>query len=98
MAKKMAVVSFLSGFKEGFRSFGLCVTAIINTVLLTLTYFFAVALTSLAARAFKKQFLDLSQRDVRAGIGQPSSGPKKSTYWEELNLYKKDIKEYYRQF
>ena len=77
--------AFLSGFRKGSHSFGKAVTTTVNTAILTLVYFIAVGLTSLAAKAAKREFLNLSLQ-------------KKETYWEELNLEKKDMEDFYRQF
>ena len=87
---------FVSGFRDGFKSFGLGVTNVVNAILLSLAYFLAVALTSVAARASKKEFLDISP-SAGTSNGEEDAIPKES-YWEDLNLYKKDIKEYYRQY
>jgi DNA polymerase II large subunit len=52
---------------------------------LTGVYIVGVGLTSLTARIFKKHFLDIKMKNVKS-------------YWIDLNLKKKKIEEYYRQF
>lgn len=77
---------FIKGFKEGQKKCGGKITIIINSVLLSVVYFIGVGVTSLAAKMFGKHFLDLNTDE------------NKETYWEELNLTKKPLEEYYRQF
>ena len=60
-------------------------TAVINTVLLGIVYFIAVGVTSAVSRLAKKEFLDIKESN-------------KSSYWEDLNLDKKDMEEYYSQY
>lgn len=85
LTERTAFRTFLSAFKEGFQSFGHGVASAVNTVLLSITYLIAVGLTNVAAKAAKKEFLELSKKADR-------------TYWEELDLKKKDMEDYYRQF
>jgi len=73
-------------FLGGFRMFGRCVGLIVNSILLTIVYIFGVGLSSLLAKLFKKHFLDLKTKEEN------------STYWMNLNLRKKSLKDYYRQF
>ncbi len=79
-------MKFINGFLRGQKKFGENISIIINSILLTIVYFIGVGLTSIFAKIFNKHFLDLK--------------PKKNekTYWEDLNLTKKSMKEYYRQF
>ena len=76
---------FFNGFKKGMRKFGNYISLIINTTLLTFVYLIGVGLTSIFAKIIGKHFLEMKIS-------------KKSTYWSDLNLKKKPIKEYYRQF
>lgn len=76
---------FVKGFKTGFRTFGYKVTDVINFILLSVVYFVGVGVTSLAAKATKKKFLELKQRNNK-------------TYWKERNLGKQPLEDYYRQF
>ena len=76
---------FAYGFKEGFKAFGKSVTLVINIVLTGAVYFLVLGPTSLVSRAFKKNFLNISTK-------------KRKTYWEDLNLKKKDKEYYYRQY
>ena len=68
-----------------FKSIGKIIVIIINSILLTIVYFIGVGLTSIIAKIFKKNFLDLKIS-------------KKKTYWTNLNLKKELIKNYYKQF
>lgn len=77
---------FLKGFKEGMRNFGYNITLIINSVLLSLVYIIGVGFTSIFAKLFRKQFLETK------------ISRKRETYWSDLDLKKKSIEEYYRQF
>ena len=76
---------FFEGFKKGMSNFGHIITLIINTTLLTFVYLIGVGLTSIFAKIFKKHFLEIKLS-------------KKDSYWSDLNLKKKPIEEYYRQF
>jgi len=87
VVSKMSIIRlFFKGFKQGIHEFGTSIGSIINSVLLTLTYFVGVGLTSVVAKAVHKHFLEteISKR--------------KKTYWSDLNLTKKPIEEYYRRF
>jgi len=77
---------FLSGLKYGQKNFGETISIIINTLLLTVVYFLGVGLTSVFSKLVGKRFLDMK------------IDKKKNSYWEELNLEKKEMEEYYRQF
>ncbi len=77
---------FFQGFKEGQRHFGESITVLINSILLSLAYFLGIGITSIIAKISKKHFLQL----------KPDK--KTATYWEDLNLSKKPMEEYYRQF
>jgi hypothetical protein len=77
---------FLKGLKEGQKLFGETIAIIINSLLLTIVYFVGVGLTSIIAKLFRKSFLDLKLEK------------NSKTYWSELNLSKKPLEEYYRQF
>jgi hypothetical protein len=80
------VAVFFKGIGEGFKEFGQNITLIVNTLLLFLVYILGVGLTSLAAKLFRKHFLD------------KKVSKKQKTYWKTLNLKKKNIETYYRQF
>ena len=75
---------FLKGFFKGFKIFGRNIALIVNTILLTFVYLLGVGPTSIIARLFKKDFLDLK-----------SSG---KSYWKPIDNEKRDIDYYYRQF
>jgi len=75
-------LSFWSGFKKGFKDFGLNISTIINSILLTFVYIIGIGLTSSIARLFSKKFVDYSKK------------PK----WNVINLKKKSEEKYYRMF
>lgn len=78
--------NFITGIKSGIKIFGELISTIVNTVLLLFVYLFAVGLTALVARLANKKFLNTSiNKDT-------------STYWTDLNLKKKSIEDYYKQF
>lgn len=76
---------FFKGFKEGLKDFSSNISIIINTLLLFIVYLIGVGITSIIAKLFKKHFLDIKLS-------------KKKSYWTNLNLKKKRIGEYYKQF
>jgi len=77
---------FFSGFKNGFLDFNKLIANIVNSILLSIAYFIGVGLTSFFARISNKHFLNNTRLQ------------KNNTYWSDLNLKTRDIKEYYRQF
>ncbi|MBI2543297.1 MAG: hypothetical protein HYW24_03865 [Candidatus Aenigmarchaeota archaeon] len=79
-------VQFFRGFQKGMKGFGLNISTIVNTVLLSVVYVVGVGLTSILAKISKKRFLEMTISE------------EKETYWDELNLKKKSMEEYYRQF
>jgi hypothetical protein len=70
---------------HGFKEFGENITLMINSLLLSVVYFFGVGFTAIFARIVKKHFLETKLSEEK-------------TYWKELDLEKKPIEEYYRQF
>ena len=83
----MSIVTFFfKGFKQGTHIFGTSISSIVNSILLALTYFLAVGLTSIVAKIAHKRFLE------------SKISKKKKTYWSDLDLKKKPVEEYYRQF
>lgn len=76
---------FFMGFKKGMGNFGSGIALLINAILLAFVYWIGVGLTSVIAKIFRKHFLELKLL-------------KKGTYWSDLNLKKKPLEEYYRQF
>jgi len=79
-------VGFFKGFREGMGDFSLNVSAVVNAALLSVVYAVGVGLTSAFARLVGKRFLEL----------KPSR--EADTYWSDLNLGKRPVDEYYRQF
>ncbi len=82
----MSVKLFLKGFKQGMHLFGQNIALIVNTALLLLVYILGVGITSLIARMSGKKFLEMK-------LDKNSS-----SYWKALNLKKKQMDEYCRQF
>lgn len=80
------VKEFANGFSKGMRSFGDNISLIVNSVLLSVAYFLGVGLTAIVAKVAGKNFLE-----------KKTSSEAKS-YWSDLNLKKKEFREYYRQF
>ncbi len=79
-------MAFFKEFKQGQKSFGDSIAALVNSILLSFVYFIGVGGTSILAKIFGKHFLDLK-------INKQSQ-----TYWEELGLEKKNKGDYYKQF
>ncbi|MEK6894338.1 MAG: hypothetical protein AABX10_02650 [Nanoarchaeota archaeon] len=81
----MKIKEFVIGFGNGQKEFGHTISIIVNSLLLTFVYFIGVGITSILAKASNKKFLTLSYDNSES-------------YWTPLNLDKKEIKEYYKQF
>ena len=79
-------MDFFNDILKGQKMFGEDISQIVNFLLLTITYFLGVGLTSVLAKIFGKHFLKLKIDE------------EEDSYWTELNLTKKPIGEYYRQF
>ena len=77
---------FLNEIKQGIESFGKSISMIVNSILLTMVYLLGIGSTSILAKIFNKKFMDL-KIDKNA-----------KTYWEDLNLTKKEKGDYLRQF
>ena len=77
---------FFIGFKKGMQNFGYNLTAIINTILLSIVYLIGVGFTSIFAKLFRKHFIETK------------TSSKRETYWSNINLKKKPIENYYQQF
>lgn len=61
-------------------------TKTINFILLFFVYVFGIGTTAIIAKLIGKKFFETKILD------------KKESYWQNTNLKKKSIKEYYRQF
>ncbi len=81
----MSITQFFSGFKHGFRQFGIHISEVINFVILLIVYIFGVGFTSIAARLFKKRFIDTGKE-------------KKDSYWVKNKLATRPYKDYLRRF
>ena len=75
---------FFKGFQKGIKNFSDNISTIINFLLLSIVYFTGVGLTSITAKIFCKHFLNTKKKE--------------DSYWHNLDLKKKQIEEYYRQF
>jgi len=79
-------MEFFKDLKKGQKKFGDDISQIINFILLTIAYLFGIGLTSVFAKISGKHFLELKKEENI------------ESYWSDLNLIKKPMKEYYRQF
>ena len=77
---------FYEGFMSGIKSFGHDIYITINSALLLIVYLLGVGFTSLFAKILKKHFLDTK---ISKGV---------KSYWSDLDLKKKPLEKYYRQF
>ena len=75
---------FFKAIKKGIANFGDHISVIVNSMLLTIVYIMGVGMTSLFAKLTKKHFLEVKLSH--------------ESYWSDLNINKKPLKEYYRQF
>ncbi len=73
---------FVKTIKKIFKTLKKIVSGLINSLLLLLVYFTAVALTSIFAKILGKKFLETKA---------------KKSYWQEMKLNTKK-EDYYRQF
>lgn len=80
------VNEFFTGLKFGMKTFGQNLALIVNSILLLFVYIFGVGITSFFARLTGKEFLDTKL------------SKSKKSYWSDLDLKKKEIEEYYKQF
>jgi hypothetical protein len=78
-----AKIKFIKKFWNGFKRFGENIALIVNSFLLFFVYFIGIGASVLIAKLLKKKFLDIE---------------KKESYWQTLNLSKKEEEYYYRQF
>ena len=78
--------TFFGGFGIGMKNFGLTISVLVNSILLFTAYLLGVGLTTLVAKIIGKHFLE-------SKINKETK-----SYWSDLNLKKKPIKDYYRQF
>lgn len=77
---------WLKSFKKGIHDFGENIAVIVNTILLFIVYIIGVGITSIVAKIFGKHFMELKIDN------------NKDTYWSDLNIDKKSMEDYYRQF
>ncbi|HIH24087.1 TPA: hypothetical protein HA251_03575 [Candidatus Woesearchaeota archaeon] len=76
---------FLRGMRNGMKLFGDNITIIVNTIVLTIVYFFGIGITALIARLAGKKFID------------KSINKRTKTYWKELGLKRRPLDDHYRQ-
>ena len=79
-------MNFIKGLWKGQKLFGEVIAGLINFVLLSIVYILGVGGTAIVAKISKKRFLDINL------------DKSKKTYWQELNLGKKEKEDYYKQF
>lgn len=77
---------FFSGFRRGMKQFGSTISVLVNSILLLLAYLFGIGLPALVAKITGKHFLELRLNKEA------------KSYWSDLNLKRRPIKEYYRLF
>lgn len=77
---------FFIGFRNGMKEFGFTFAIIVNSLLLSIIYVFGIGSTAILAKIFRKRFLETEIKKDN------------DTYWDDLDLKKKPLKEYYRQF
>lgn len=83
---KMRLNKIILGVGKGQRKFAEDIAVIVNSILLSIVYFLGVGITFLFSRLVGKRFLDLK-------IDKNTD-----SYWEDLNLSKNKMEEYFRQF
>tara|TARA_Y100000310_G_C20461610_1_gene705641 strand:+ start:484 stop:714 length:231 start_codon:yes stop_codon:yes gene_type:complete len=76
----------MTGFGSGLNNFGKTIAIIVNSLLLLIVYFIGVGLTSTFGKLLGKSFLEVK------------ISKSKESYWSDLNLKRKPIDSYYRQF
>ena len=76
--------SLWQGFKNGMKTFGDTLSAIVNSILLLFVYIVGVGITSIFAKISNKHFLE---KDLD-----------EESYWNDLDINEKNIEECYRQF
>ena len=79
-------MSFFKGIRKGMERFGLDIATLVNTIFLIPVYFIGVGFTSMLARITGKRFLELKLNK------------KMKSYYNNLNIKKRPLDEYYRQF
>ncbi len=83
---KIILKNLLAGFLEGLKMFSENIAHLVNVILLSIVYIFAVGITTMIAKFFGKHFLEL-KIDKNC-----------VSYWSDLNLKRKDLQEYLKQF
>ena len=78
------MISFLKGVKKGMASFGQNIALLVNSILLTVAYMIGIGITAIIAKLVGKKFLATEKSS--------------KSYWKKLDLKKKDMDSYYRQF
>ena len=76
--------SFVDGFFAGMKRYGKNISALVNSVLLFTVYVLGVGTVSVIAKLRRKKFFE--------------AGKAAGSYWSDLNLIKKPIDDYQRQF
>lgn len=76
---------FLDGFRHGFKSFGMIVTNIVNTVLLLLIYFVGVGFAALITRITSQKLMSVEKK-------------KTNSYYKVNKTEKQNIEDFYKQY
>ncbi len=74
----------MNQFFRGFKEQGENISILVNSILLFLVYIIAVGLTSLIMKLSGKKFISMKKYD--------------ESYFEDLNLWKKEYDEYLKQY
>ena len=78
----MGLVEFWRGFKIGMRDFAELAADGVNLVLLLVVYVLGVGATSLAAKIFRKQFLDITPKSKTSFWVKPAD-----EVWEKRDSF-----------
>jgi len=84
--KQGSVALFFVGTQQGIKSFGENIQTLVNTLLLSIVYFVGVGIAWLMCKLSKRTFFAEKPR------------PEATTYWEPMDLKKRPMEEYRRQF
>lgn len=74
----------MNSFLKGFKEQGENISILVNSILLFIVYIVGIGITSLILKLFRKEFLSMKKYD--------------ESYFEDLNLGKKEYDEYLKQY
>jgi len=78
--------AFFTGFCRGMRDFTATLSAVFNTILLTLVYFLAVGPVSIIAKLTGKKFLHAQMEE------------KEDSYWQDIKIRAESEDDNYKQY